>query len=76
MGRNPPAFISISTNPRSPLLKMTILIGSFDWRTVSKSPMSIPKPPSPDIEITCRSGSGELRADGLRHRIGHGPMQE
>ena len=36
-GRNPPAFISMSTKPRSPLLKMIILIGSFSWRTVNKS---------------------------------------
>ena len=55
---------------------MTIFTGSFRWRMVSRSPISIAKPPSPDSEITCRSGKGELRADRLRHRVRHRAVAE
>ena len=38
--------------------------------------MSIARPPSPDMEITCRSGMADLRTDGLRQGIGHRPVVE
>ncbi len=41
-----------------------------------KSPIIMAKPPSPDIDITCRPGNARLRADRLRHRVGHRAVVE
>ena len=72
----PPAFISSSTNDSAPLLNTTTFTGSRCWRSVISSPSSIASPPSPDRVTTCRPGLAGLRADGLRQRVGHGPVVE
>ena len=68
--RMPAAFISSSTKASEPLLKTISLTGTFNWRSESKSPMSMANPPSPKgNDLAARMA--DLRADGLRQRIGH-----
>ena len=69
--RKPLAFISISTKPSVPLFRTMTLTGNPIWVSVMKSPIIMLKPPSPDIEITCRFGICRLRADRLQHRVRH-----
>ncbi|MNV51915.1 hypothetical protein D3C71_1439810 [compost metagenome] len=47
----------MATKPKTLLLKITILTGSFSWANDRKSPISIVKPPSPHMAITCLFGS-------------------
>lgn len=50
----PPTIISSSTMPSAELLKTTTFTGRSYCTRVRKSPISIEKPPSPDIATTCR----------------------
>ena len=72
----PSAFISISTKASALLLKTTIFTGSWRWRSVSSSPISIARPPSPDRVIDLPPGLGGLDADRLRQRVGHAAVDE
>src|SRR5258707_294932 len=62
---NPEAFISSATKPSTPLLKITTFTGSFICRSVIRSPISMAKPPSPDIDTTCRPGVAAGAAGGV-----------
>ena len=55
VSRKPLAFISSSTKPSVPLFSTTTFTGRPSWVRLMKSPIIMVKPPSPDIEITCRS---------------------
>ena len=48
----PDAFISSSTKASESFLKTIVFTGKWCCLSVSRSPMSIAKPPSPEIEIT------------------------
>ena len=56
VSRKPLAFISISTKPSVPLLSTITFTGRPSWAKLMKSPIIMVKPPSPDIEMTCRVG--------------------
>ena len=49
------AFISSSTKPSAPLLKITTLTGNLSCTSEMKSPISMVKPPSPESEMTWRA---------------------
>jgi hypothetical protein len=49
---SPATSISNSTMPREELLNRTTFTGRSYWTRVRKSPMSMEKPPSPDIATT------------------------
>src|SRR5438132_640961 len=53
---NPATSISSWTMPSVWLLKRTILTGSSCWPRVRSSPISMASPPSPESELTWRSG--------------------
>ena len=53
----PSTSISSFTMPRLELLNTRILVFSSCSFTVSSSPISMPRPPSPLMEITWRSGN-------------------
>ena len=52
----PATNISSFTMPSEELLKQITFTGSWCSLMVSSSPMSMPNPPSPDQEMTWRSG--------------------
>ena len=47
----------MATKPRDELLNTTSFTGRFNCARLMKSPISMVKPPSPDIEITWRPGN-------------------
>ena len=53
----PATSISSFTIPSDALLNSAIFSGRSWRRTVSSSPSSIARPPSPDIDTTCRPGN-------------------
>ena len=54
--RKPVDFCSSSMKPSAPLLKTTTFTGSPSCTRLSRSPISMVKPPSPDSDTTCRPG--------------------
>ena len=56
IGIKPADLCSISINPSLPLLKTTMLVGTFSRTTVNRSPSNTANPPSPAVQTTCRAG--------------------
>ena len=67
----PAAFISSSTKFSEELLNTTILTGSLFWRSVSSSPEQHREPAVAGQRDHLAAGIGGLRADRVRHGVGH-----